>query len=57
MENRAREARNAYLRAWRAKNKDRVKKYNRTYWERRAAYEQAKKQAKGEKQGKEEESE
>lgn len=32
----AREERNAYLRAWRKKNKDKVKKYNNDYWERKA---------------------
>lgn len=30
----ANEAKNAYLRAWRAKNRERVKEYNRRYWER-----------------------
>lgn len=28
----AREKRNAYIRAWRAKNKDKVKAYNDNYW-------------------------
>ena len=28
--------RRAYQRAWRAKNRDRVRKYNTDYWERRA---------------------
>lgn len=32
----ARQARNAASRAWRAKNKDRVREYNRRYWERKA---------------------
>lgn len=32
----AREVRNAYLREWRAKNKDKVKKINKRYWENRA---------------------
>ena len=31
------EMRRAYLREWRAKNRDKVKTYNRTYWERKAA--------------------
>lgn len=31
-----REAHNAYNRSWRAKNKDKVKKYNRTYWLKKA---------------------
>ena len=32
----AREARAAYSRDWRAKNKDKVKQINAKYWERRA---------------------
>lgn len=32
----ARQARNAYAKAWRAKNKDKVKEQNRRYWERKA---------------------
>ena len=36
-ENQARQARNAYARAWRAKNRDKVKKYNAAYWQRKAA--------------------
>ena len=28
----ANEAKNAYLRAWRAKNREKVKEYNRRYW-------------------------
>ena len=36
----AREERNAYLRAWRKKNKDRVKKYNSSYWERKSKREE-----------------
>lgn len=35
--NQAREARNAYARAWRAKNRDKVKQYNETYWQKKAA--------------------
>ncbi|MBM7834993.1 hypothetical protein [Clostridium sardiniense] len=35
MEDKAREKRNAYYREWRKKNKDKVKKYNDTYWERK----------------------
>ena len=30
-------ARNAYAREWRAKNRDKVRQYNETYWERKAA--------------------
>ncbi|HFR4157432.1 hypothetical protein PDQ77_28560 [Bacillus cereus] len=30
------EARNAYLRKWRAENRDKVKKYNETYWQKKA---------------------
>lgn len=33
----ARLERNAYYRAWRAKNKDKVKENNRKYWEKKAA--------------------
>ena len=32
----SREVRNAYFREWRKKNKDKVSKYNREYWERKA---------------------
>lgn len=32
----AAEARRAYMKAWRAINKDKVKEHNRRYWERRA---------------------
>jgi len=31
-----REARNAYKREWRAKNRERIKKYNDAYWLRKA---------------------
>lgn len=30
-------ARNAYAKAWRAKNKDKIREANRRYWERKAA--------------------
>ena len=33
----ARAERNAYLRAWRAKNRDKVRAANSAYWERKAA--------------------
>ena len=33
----AREKRRAYNRAWAARNRDRVREYNRAYWERKAA--------------------
>lgn len=33
----ARKARSAAARAWREKNKDKVREYNRRYWEKRAA--------------------
>lgn len=36
MNDKAREERNAYLRAWRKKNKDRVREYNSSYWERKS---------------------
>jgi hypothetical protein len=32
----AREERLAYFKEWRANNKDRVKKYNAAYWQKRA---------------------
>ena len=31
-----REEANKYMREWRAKNKDKVREYNKAYWERRA---------------------
>ena len=34
--NAAREARNAYQRAWRAKNPDRVREINNRYWAKKA---------------------
>ncbi|MBO6246907.1 MAG: hypothetical protein J6N55_11615 [Anaerovibrio sp.] len=36
MEQKALELRREYLRKWRAANKDKVKKYNATYWEKKA---------------------
>ncbi|WGX77360.1 hypothetical protein QJS64_05035 [Paraclostridium bifermentans] len=39
MNDKAREERNAYLREWRKKNKDKIKKYNKRYWERKASKE------------------
>lgn len=36
MNERAKEARRAYQKAWRAANKDRVKTYNAEYWKRKA---------------------
>ena len=33
----ARQARNEYMREWRRKNKDKVKKYQKDYWERQAS--------------------
>lgn len=32
----ARQARNAAAKVWRAKNKDKVREYNRRYWEKKA---------------------
>ena len=32
----AKEKRNEYLREWRKKNKEKVKRYNKKYWERKA---------------------
>jgi hypothetical protein len=37
----ARAARAAYMRKWRAANKDKVKRINQSYWARRAKKEQA----------------
>lgn len=34
---RAAEIRRAYQKEWRAKNKDRVREYNRRFWEKQAA--------------------
>lgn len=36
MDEKEREERNAYMREWRKKNKDRVKEYNSSYWERKS---------------------
>ena len=36
MSDAAKEARRAYLREWRAKNKDRIRDYNARYWAKRA---------------------
>lgn len=33
----ARKKRNAYMRKWRARNKDRVRQYNKRYWEKQKA--------------------
>ena len=35
MKDKAREERNAYMREWRKKNKDKTKKYQERYWERK----------------------
>ena len=32
----AREERNTYMREWRKKNRDRVREYNSSYWERKS---------------------
>lgn len=37
IEERARAAQRDYLRRWRMQNRDKVKAYNRDYWQRRAA--------------------
>ncbi|AOY55024.1 hypothetical protein [Clostridium perfringens] len=36
MNDKAREERNAYMRAWRKKNRDRVREYNSSYLERKS---------------------
>lgn len=42
----AREERLAYFREWRANNKDKVKKHNATYWEKKAKLKLAESEAK-----------
>ncbi|MDU1412696.1 MAG: hypothetical protein E6929_07770 [Clostridium sp.] len=37
MDNKAKEERNRYMRDWRKRNKDKVKLYNQSYWEKKAA--------------------
>ena len=49
LEEMTREERLAYYRAWRAKNKDRVKENNRRYWERRVLARQRQQQKSEEK--------
>ena len=36
MSEKAKAERNAYYRAWRAKNKEKIKQANRRYWEKKA---------------------
>jgi hypothetical protein len=36
LEEKAREEQRAYMRKWRAANKDKVRKHQRTYWQRKA---------------------
>lgn len=43
----AREAKRAYYRKWNAKNKDRVREYQRRYWQRKAEKEMKKREARG----------
>ena len=43
----ASEARKAYLKEWRLKNKDRVKQYNEAYWQRKAAQMQTEREQEG----------
>lgn len=45
IEDMAREAQRQYLRQWRKRNPEKVKKYNREYWIRRVQKEQAQKDA------------
>ncbi|NCB52845.1 MAG: phosphatase [Clostridia bacterium] len=42
-EDRANALRREYMRAWRARNKQRVQRYNREYWSRRAEAERKQK--------------
>lgn len=44
------EARRAYYRAWRAANKEKIRRYNAAYWQRKA--EQLEREANGDKEGK-----
>lgn len=37
MNEEARKARSAYLRQWRAKNREKIKRYTDTYWTKKAA--------------------
>ncbi len=37
VDTKAREARNSYMRKWRRENKEKVKRYNKAYWEKKAA--------------------
>lgn len=43
----ARQKRNAYVRAWRSKNKDRVSEANKRYWLKKAERELAEQEATG----------
>jgi hypothetical protein len=45
---RAREMRREYLRAWRSRNRDKVRGYNESYWRRRVEKELAAQQEQGE---------
>ena len=36
MSEKAKQAQKAYMREWRRKNRDKMKEYNRRYWERKA---------------------
>ena len=38
-DNRARELQREYMRAWRSRNKEKIKQYNKRYWERKALVE------------------
>ncbi len=46
LEKEALELRRSYHRAWRRRNRDRVRAYNRNYWLRRAEAEKRRKEAK-----------
>lgn len=39
LSNKARQARNAYAREYRKKNRDKIREYNRRYWEKQAGNE------------------
>ena len=48
---RAAALRNEYMRNWRKQNKERVKKYTQTYWERKASEESNKSERAGDEHG------
>ncbi len=47
IEEMVREQRRSYYRKWRKENKDKVREYNRRYWQRKAEAEMKKREARG----------